>query len=77
MILRIFLLTKKHHFQKMKRSVWYVTGASQGIGLSLVKELLVQGYKVAATSRNLQRLVQSVGQEENDNFLPLEVDLTN
>ncbi|KAK8897623.1 hypothetical protein M9Y10_015585 [Tritrichomonas musculus] len=61
----------------MKRNVWFVTGASQGIGLSLVKELLNQNYKVAATSRSIQRLTQSVGKEENDNFLPIEVDLTN
>lgn len=60
----------------MQRNVWFVTGASQGLGLALVKELLVQNFKVAATSRNKQRLETAVGQKENDQFLPLEVDLT-
>ncbi len=32
--------------------VWYITGASQGLGLALVKKLLEGGYRVAATSRN-------------------------
>jgi len=32
--------------------VWYITGASQGLGLSLVKQLLSTGYRVAATSRS-------------------------
>lgn len=61
----------------MSRNVWFVTGCSSGLGLALVKELLVQNYKVVATSRSLQRLIQTVGQEANDNFLPLEVDLLN
>ena len=32
--------------------VWYVTGASQGLGLTLVRQLLAAGYRVAATSRS-------------------------
>jgi NAD(P)-dependent dehydrogenase (short-subunit alcohol dehydrogenase family) len=31
--------------------VWYVTGASQGLGLILVKKLLENGYRVAASSQ--------------------------
>jgi NAD(P)-dependent dehydrogenase (short-subunit alcohol dehydrogenase family) len=57
--------------------VWYVTGASQGLGLSLVKQLLVQGYRVAATSRNAQTLKTAVGVIDSDRFLPLTVDLNN
>jgi NAD(P)-dependent dehydrogenase (short-subunit alcohol dehydrogenase family) len=57
------------------KRVWYVTGASKGLGLALVKKLLSEGYRVAATSRNIASLAQSVGTEEN--FLPLEVDLGN
>ena len=29
--------------------VWYITGSSQGLGLTLVKKLLENGYRVAAT----------------------------
>ncbi len=56
------------------KKVWYVTGASKGLGLALVKVLLEQGYRVAATSRYRTSLTQAVGPDEN--FLPLEVDLT-
>ena len=53
--------------------VWFVTGASKGLGLSLVKKLLQQGYRVAATSRKKESLEKEIG--ANDNFLPLEVNL--
>jgi len=57
--------------------VWYVTGASQGLGLILVKKLLENGYRVAATSRNVQKLKEAVGVIDNDRFLPMAVDLNN
>jgi NAD(P)-dependent dehydrogenase (short-subunit alcohol dehydrogenase family) len=57
--------------------VWYVTGASQGLGLTLVKKLLESGYRVAATSRNAQNLKQAVGVIDTERFLPLVVDLNN
>lgn len=58
------------------QKVWFVTGASKGLGLTLVKKLLEEGYKVAATSRNLKALIAEVG-EQTTNFLPLQVDLVN
>jgi len=54
------------------QKIWLVTGASKGLGLSLVKKLLSNGYKVAATSRNLKDL-----NAESTDFLPLQVDLLN
>ena len=57
--------------------VWYVTGASQGLGLTLVKKLLNNGYRVAATSRNAQALKDAVGLIDTKRFLPLAVDLNN
>lgn len=56
------------------KKVWYVTGASKGLGLSLVKGLLNEGYRVAATSRNASELDKEVGQHAN--FLPLGVEIT-
>jgi NAD(P)-dependent dehydrogenase (short-subunit alcohol dehydrogenase family) len=53
--------------------VWFVTGASKGLGLSLVKQLLTKGYKVAATSRKIEDLQKAVGEPEH--FLPLTMDL--
>jgi NAD(P)-dependent dehydrogenase (short-subunit alcohol dehydrogenase family) len=67
--------------------VWYITGASQGFGLSLVRQLLAAGYRVAATSRDAAKLQKAVTTTANtsatpateisgDSFLPIEVDLT-
>ena len=55
--------------------VWFITGASKGFGLELVKQLLQQGHQVAATSRDVAEL-QAVVATEAANFLPLAVDLT-
>lgn len=56
--------------------VWYVTGASQGLGLTLVRQLLAAGYRVAATSRSAADLQKAAGVNDPGRFLPLEVDLT-
>jgi NAD(P)-dependent dehydrogenase (short-subunit alcohol dehydrogenase family) len=72
--------------------VWYVTGASQGLGLALVRQALAAGYRVAATSRSRVELEKAVGGavgggaaaggaavggDVRERFLALEVDLTN
>jgi NAD(P)-dependent dehydrogenase (short-subunit alcohol dehydrogenase family) len=58
------------------KKVWFITGASKGLGLSLVKKLLTEGYRVAATSRNLSDLTKAVD-NHTDQFLPLAVNLKN
>lgn len=58
----------------MKNKVWFVTGASKGLGLALVQKLLNEGYKVAATSRSVKALKDAV-QNDTDNFLPLSLNL--
>lgn len=55
--------------------VWFITGASKGLGLSLVKKLLTEGFKVAATSRNVDELKKNVVARE-DVFLPLAMNIT-
>ena len=57
------------------KKVWFITGASKGLGLILTKKLLLEGYHVASTSRNKQALIKEIG-EENEKFLPIEMDLT-
>lgn len=57
------------------KKTWLVTGASKGLGLTLVKRLLKNGYRVAATSRNIGDLQKEI--ESSAAFLPLQVDLVN
>lgn len=56
------------------KKIWFVTGASQGLGLTLVQQLLAAGYAVAATSRQPAELMQAVSAATAD-FLPLHMDL--
>ncbi|GGH64058.1 NAD(P)-dependent dehydrogenase (short-subunit alcohol dehydrogenase family) [Filimonas zeae] len=57
------------------KKVWLVTGASKGLGLTLVKALLQQGYSVAATTRDVKSLQEETG-AGNAALLPLQVELT-
>lgn len=60
----------------MRNKVWFVTGASSGLGKTLAKKLLAnEDFMVAATSRNVDRLREAVGDVDNRRFLPLSVDL--
>lgn len=55
---------------------WFVTGASKGLGLILVKQLLDAGFNVAATTRNITSLEKEIG-PSSVQFLPLAMDLNN
>ena len=57
------------------KKVWFITGASKGIGLALTKLALSQGNKVVATSRNVDALKNAINEQGAD-FLPLEMDIT-
>ncbi len=59
---------------KNDKKTWFITGTSQGIGLVLVKQLLVQGYNVVATARNVDSVKKAVG-SLSDQFLPLQMNL--
>lgn len=59
----------------MDKKVWYITGASKGLGLAVINKLLAAGHRVAATSRTLPALTGAV-KPPSDDFLPLEVDLS-
>jgi short-subunit dehydrogenase len=58
-----------------ENNVWLITGASKGFGLLLVQELLKQGKKVVACSRNVDSLKHLSNEFEN-NFLALEMQVT-
>lgn len=55
--------------------VWFITGASKGFGLALVKLLLSNGNRVAATSRNKSSIENILG--TSPNLLALTIDITN
>ncbi|WP_335983042.1 SDR family oxidoreductase [Streptomyces sp. CA2R106] len=56
---------------------WFVTGASRGLGLEVVRHLLALGGSVAATTRSADRLTAALGPDtDTSRLLPLTVDLT-
>ena len=57
---------------KENPQIWYIAGASGGLGFALATYLLQKGDKVAATSRKLSNIQDKLG-KENANFLPLEL----
>lgn len=57
-----------------KEQVWFITGASNGFGLTLAKQLLDNGYRVAATSRDKASIEEKIG--KTSNLLALTVDIT-
>ena len=57
------------------QKVWFITGASTGLGLALVKLVLANGDRVVATTRNTDDLKSKVTGYESD-FLALKVNLT-
>ncbi len=57
------------------KKVWFITGASKGLGLILTKKLLQKGFCVAATSRKIDSLINVLG-KKSEKFLPIQVDLT-
>jgi NAD(P)-dependent dehydrogenase (short-subunit alcohol dehydrogenase family) len=56
-------------------ATWFVTGASRGLGLELVRQLLDAGHRVAATTRSTDRLRDGLGATNLDQLLALTVDL--
>jgi NAD(P)-dependent dehydrogenase (short-subunit alcohol dehydrogenase family) len=58
----------------MGKKVWFITGASKGLGLALIKKLLAAGHRVAAASKHLPALVEEISKTPDAGFLPLEFD---
>ena len=57
-----------------QRRVWLVTGASRGMGSSLVRAILASGDAVAATGRRPDEIASTFGAAEG--LLPLRLDVT-
>ncbi|WP_318342877.1 SDR family NAD(P)-dependent oxidoreductase [Flagellimonas baculiformis] len=58
------------------QKVWFITGASKGMGLEITKAALESGGKVIATSRNTDLLLEKVI-DHKDNLLSVKLDITN
>lgn len=58
-----------------KEKVWFITGASKGMGLAITKAVLKNGDKVIATSRNSETLLEKIV-GYNNNLLPVMLDIT-
>ena len=58
-------------------NIWFVTGATRGMGTEIVKAALQQGDKVAATGRSLEKLRNVFADVKQDSIAMLELDVTN
>ncbi|KAJ7461806.1 hypothetical protein B0H11DRAFT_2056129 [Mycena galericulata] len=57
----------------MASKVWLITGASSGLGRSLVSSVLARGDRVIATSRTLEQIDNLEGTSDNLRLLQLDV----
>lgn len=57
-------------------SVWFITGASRGLGAAIANEALSRGHQVVATARNIDDL-HTAFPTPDEALLPLAVDVTN
>lgn len=57
------------------QKVWFITGASKGMGLEIAKAVLGNGDKVIATTRDAEKLSEEVASDTN-NVLNLKLDIT-
>jgi NAD(P)-dependent dehydrogenase (short-subunit alcohol dehydrogenase family) len=46
----------------MSKKVWFITGASRGMGVDFAKAALAAGHAVVASGRDIGRLSQALGQ---------------
>jgi NAD(P)-dependent dehydrogenase (short-subunit alcohol dehydrogenase family) len=59
----------------MSNRIWFITGASRGLGRSFAQAALQAGDRVAATARDTSSL-QALSDEHGDALLPVELDVT-
>ena len=57
-----------------QKRVWFITGASRGLGVELAKAALVAGHRVVATGRDTERLRSVLGASED--LLAVKLDVT-
>jgi NAD(P)-dependent dehydrogenase (short-subunit alcohol dehydrogenase family) len=65
---------KKEGVIMTDKKVWFITGASRGMGVDFAKTALAAGNAVVATGRNTDAVAEAVGQAEN--LLVVKLDVT-
>jgi NAD(P)-dependent dehydrogenase (short-subunit alcohol dehydrogenase family) len=58
----------------MNKRVWFITGASRGMGVDFVKAALAADHAVVATGRNPDAVARAAGR--SDNLLVVKLDVT-
>src|SRR3954464_1073110 len=56
------------------KKVWFVTGASRGMGVDFVRAALAAGHAVVASGRDTERVSKTLGQ--SGDLLPVRLDVT-
>jgi NADP-dependent 3-hydroxy acid dehydrogenase YdfG len=59
-----------------EKKVWFITGASSGLGRALAEEVLAQGFRVVATARKPE-VLQDLAEKYPDAARVLKLDVTN
>jgi NAD(P)-dependent dehydrogenase (short-subunit alcohol dehydrogenase family) len=54
--------------------IWFITGASRGMGADFAKAALAAGYAVVASGRDIARVSKALGQ--SDRLMPVTLDVT-
>ena len=57
-----------------EKKVWFVTGASRGLGLDIAKAALAAGHAVVATGRDAAKVAAAIGR--HDDLLAITLDVT-
>ena len=57
-----------------RKKIWFITGASRGMGVDFAKAALAAGHAVVATGRNRDRLSKALGQ--SNDLLVVHLDVT-
>jgi NAD(P)-dependent dehydrogenase (short-subunit alcohol dehydrogenase family) len=60
----------------MSKKVWFVTGASSGIGAGIVRAALDADDRVVATARNIEKLRAAIGEPQSDRLAFVRLDVT-
>jgi NADP-dependent 3-hydroxy acid dehydrogenase YdfG len=57
-----------------KKKIWFITGASRGMGADFAKAALVAGHAVVASGRDSDRVSKALGQ--SNDLLAVKLDVT-